>query len=352
MTNEHPISSSKCSILEDAILDNGRVVCARELKITCTEQDFITYMTFYKWDEFSITRFRYYDKDYLPTSFIKAILALYQSKTKLKGDDEQKINYMISKNMLNAAYGMIVTNPIRDELLYEDDEYSSTKPDIDMAIDQYNKNIRRFLYYPWGVWVTAYARRRLFQAIEAVGDDFIYSDTDSVKLSNPALHAHYFDAANTKVTAKIAVAAQYHRIKESEFSPLTLKGSVQTIGFWDNEGVYDYFKTLGAKRYMVYSDGNYSLTLAGSNKHKTMDYLRRTGDPFGNFNDDLIVPEDYSGRLTLTYLDDPLEGTLVDYTGKPYHYREESAIHMEKSQYHLTMADDFINYLKGVQDLE
>ena len=352
LTNEHPISSSKCQVLEEAVLDNGRVVSARELRITCTEQDFITYGTFYKWKSMDIVNLRYYDKGYLPIEFINAILDLYQKKTTLKGNKDEEVNYMISKNMLNSAYGMTVTNPIRDELAYENGEYSVTKPDIFQAIDKYNKNKRRFLYYPWGVWVTAYARRRLFTAIEAVGSDFVYSDTDSVKLLNPQIHAKFFEESNALVTNKIEVASQILRIPAEEYSPLTMKGIRKTIGFWDNEGVYDQFKTLGAKRYLVCVNGDYSLTLAGSNKKSTMEYLLNTGDPFGNFTDDLIVPEDYSGRLTLTYLDDPMEGTLVDYNGVPYHYREESGIHMEKSQYHLTMSDDFINYLLGVQELE
>lgn len=352
LTNEHPISKSKCRDLEDAVIDNGRVVSATNLVITCTEQDFITYCTFYKWEGFSITRFRYYDKQYLPTTFVDAILGLYQDKTKLKGDDSELVNYMISKNMLNAAYGMSVTNPIRDELEYSNDTYSSRTPDIEQAIERYNKNVRRFLFYPWGVWVTAYARRRLFQAIEVVGKDFVYSDTDSVKLLNPELHANYFDTANQKVVEKIAKAAEYHKIDESEFSPLTKSGKVKTIGFWENEGVYDNFKTLGAKRYLVCSSGNYTLTLAGANKKSTMQYLINSGDPFGNFDDDLVVPPEFSGRLTLTYLDEPIEGTLVDCNGVPYSYHEESAIHMEKSQYKLTMADDFIDYLKGAVTLE
>lgn len=309
-------------------------------------------MTFYKWDKFSITKFRWYEKEYLPTDFVTAILGLYQKKTILKGNAGEEVNYMISKNMLNAAYGMAVTNPIRDELEYLNNEYSTIKSDIEAAIERYNNNIRRFLFYPWGVWVTAHARRRLFQAIEAVGNDFVYSDTDSVKLLNPEIHAQYFESANLKVISKITVAAQYHKISENEFSPTTQKGVKKTIGFWDNEGIYDKFKTLGAKRYLVYSNGDYVLTLAGANKKSTVEYLKASGNPFSSFDDSLVVPPDYSGRLTLTYIDDPIDGTLVDYNGVPYHYHEESGIHMEKSQYQLTMSDDFINYLKGAQELE
>lgn len=352
LTNEHPISSSKCHTLEYPVLDNGRVVSAEKLSITVTEQDFITYSHFYNWEQFAITNFCWYDKQYLPKPFVLAILDLFHKKTTLKGIPEKEIEYMISKNMLNAAYGMSVTNPIRDILEYRDDEFFKSPPDVESAIETYNKSIRRFLFFPWGVWVTAYARRNLFKAIEAMGDDFVYSDTDSVKILNPESHAQFFEHQNDEILAKIAVASQFHGISAPMFSPKTAKGLVKTIGFWENEGTYELFKTLGAKRYLVSVDGDIHITLAGANKRKTADYLRLTGDPFGNFDDTLRIPADFSGRLTLTYLDDEIEGNLVDYTGVPYHYHEKSAIHMEKSQYELTMSDDFINYLKGVQDLE
>lgn len=325
---------------------------AERLGITVTEQDFITYSNFYQWDEFSVTNFRYYDKHYLPKNFVKAVLDLFATKTRLDGTPEEYVNYMISKNMLNSVYGMSVTNPVRDEIEYTDGEYIKTKADLEKAIDTYNKAKRRFLFYPWGVWIAAYARRNLFTGIEAVGDDFVYSDTDSIKLLNPDSHRSYFDAYNLRVTSKISLAAQYHHIDESEFSPLNPKGKAKTLGIWDYEGIYLDFKTLGAKRYMYRDDSGHHLTLAGANKKMTMKYLEQTGDPFENFNDDLRIPPDYAGRLTLTYIDNPTSGVLVDCNGVPYRYEEKSCVHMEKSEYNLTMSDDFLNYLKGVQDLE
>ena len=36
--------------------------------------------------------------------------------------------------------------------------------------------------------------------------------------------------------------------------------------------------------------------------------------------------------------------------GVPYHYHELSSIHMEKSEYNLSMSEEFIRYLEGLQD--
>lgn len=354
LKNEHPISRSKCWICENPIEDNGRIVMADRLVITVTEQDFITYSHFYKWGDYKVSNFRYYDKQYLPHEFVKAILKLYKDKTTLKGVEEEAVNYMISKNMLNASFGMTVTNPVREEIEYDNEKsvYVPHKPILQEAIESYNKSIRRFLFYPWGVWITAYARRNLFTAIEELGDDFVYSDTDSVKYLNPEKHEEYFNAYNLKVMAKISLAAKYHRIPESEFSPLNKKGEAKTIGLWDYEGCYEKFKTLGAKRYLVQENGNIKATIAGANKIKAAAYLVMTGDPFGNFDDDLKIPPEFAGRLTLSYIDDEHEGVVTDYLGNKFHYHELSAIHMEPSEYNLSLSNDFIKYLKGMKELE
>lgn len=352
LTFEHPISSSKCWMKEEYCTDNGRIVSAGKIGITITEQDLITYSTFYSWESMDVMRIRYYEKQYLPKSFVASILNLYQQKTKLKGVEGEETQYMIYKNMANSAYGMTVTNPVRDEMEYtEDDEFIKTKPDLVTAIDKYNTSKRRFLYFPWGVWVTAYARRNLFTAIESIGSDFIYSDTDSVKYLNPEKHEKYFYNYNAEIYRKIERAADFHHFSPLEFSPANRKGEQKTIGLWDFEGIYDEFKTLGAKRYLVRKGDKWELTMAGANKRKAMEYLKQTGAPFEYFDDELEIPEDYSGRMTLTYIDDEIDGVLVDYNGRPYHYHEKSCIHMEKSKYNLTMSDDFINFLLGVREL-
>lgn len=348
---EHPIPSSKCWLKVNSVQDNGRVVMADELGITCTEQDFKTYREFYDWDEFTVSNFRYYDPQYLPHEFAKAILGLYEKKTTLKDVVGEEVNYMISKNMLNAAFGMSVTDIVRDALGYENDVYKKVKPILTEAIEKYNNNVRRFLFYPWGVWITAYARRNLFTGIKAIGEDFVYSDTDSIKYLNPEKHEDYFSGYNQKTLAKISLAAQYHRVNEGMFSPLNKKGKRKTIGLWDYEGTYDQFKTLGAKRYIYRVGDNYIVTIAGANKKMAAEYLVRTGKPFDNFNNNLCIPEEYSGRLTATYIDDEHTGIVTDYLGIPFQFTELSATHLEPSDYNLTMSDEFINYLKGVKDL-
>lgn len=347
---EHPIPRSKCWEHENDVVDNGRIVMADKISITCTEQDFATYSEFYDWDNIEITDFRYYDKQYLPHSFVEAILGLYEKKTTLKDVVGEEVNYIISKNMLNAAFGMSVTNPIRDEIIYDGINCIAVKPVIEDAIAEYNEKVRRFLFYPWGVWVTAYARRNLFSGIKELANDFIYSDTDSVKYINHAKHEKYFAEYNKSILDKIEASANFHRISADRFSPLNKNGKKKTIGVWDFEGIYDEFKTLGAKRYIYRIGDEVKVTIAGASKSGTARFLVSTGNPFGNFTDNLCIPADYSGRLISTYIDDEYEGSVIDYMGVPYNYHELSAIHLEPSEYNLTMSTEFTDFLKGIKE--
>lgn len=352
---EHPISGSKCYVCEGVVFDNGRVVTADRIKTTITEQDYFTLILFYDWDYCTITNFRYYDKAYLPKDFAMSVLGLYQRKTTLKGIEGEEINYMISKNMANAAYGMIVTDPVRKETKYDgNDYYNPNTQSLEMfiaeKIEKYNDNVKRFLYYPWGVWVTAYARANLFSGIVSFGDDYVFSDTDSIKSLNTNKHVDYIRRYNDGIISKIEKSASHYRISPDEYSPSTLSGEKKTIGVWEFEGEYEKFKTLGAKRYMTYRNGKYVLTLAGANKFKSMKYLESTGKPFENFKHDLVIPKENTGRLILTYIDYETSGTVVDYLGQPYHYNEKSCVHMEPSEYHLSQSESFINYLKGMKD--
>ncbi|MGC7960576.1 hypothetical protein, partial [Salmonella enterica] len=76
------------------------------------------------------------------------------------------------------------------------DEWGINKVNIDEEIENYNNSRKRFLYYARGIWVTAYARRNLWTGILAVGDDYIYSDTDSLKVRNYDNHLGYINWFN------------------------------------------------------------------------------------------------------------------------------------------------------------
>lgn len=360
---EHYIARSKCWNIEDYTLDNGRVVKASKLGITITEQDFFIIEKMYKWDHIKIYNFTIYMKDYLPKDFVKTVIKLYIDKTQLKGVKEKEIEYARSKSLLNSCYGMCVTDPAKDESIYED-VWISQHRDIDEAIRQYNHSRNRFLFYPWGVWITAYARRNLFSGINEFKDDYIYADTDSIKVVNKDKHIEYINKYNKTIELKIQKALEYHKIPIKYGRPKTIKGVEKIIGIWDYEGQYDKFKTLGAKRYITVKNQDINITISGVNKKNGNKYLKykfKTIDNIlKNFDDQLIFPGQYydsdkqsaTGKSVHTYIDIETKGEVVDYLGNIGKYHELSSIHMESTDYSMSLSKQFVDYLFSLRSSE
>ena len=349
---ENYISESHCFNKKGIITNNGRIVSADSIDLTITEQDFLIIMRTYKWKVLKVGNFRRYHKGYLPKDLIKAILRLYENKTTLKGIEEKIIEYMRSKGMLNSTFGMCVTDIARDEILY-DKEWNKKAPELKEVLDKYNKSNSRFLFYPWGVWVTAYARRNLWTGILECKEDYIYSDTDSIKLRNYEKHKEYFDKYNTIITNQLHKTIENLHLNEEKLHPKTIKGIEKPIGVWDYDGHYKRFKTLGAKRYMVeYDDGKISLTVSGLNKKTAIPYLKQKyGDNiFEGFDKHLYVPREYTGSNTHTYIDNERTGTIIDYLGKEYNYKEETSVHIEGSEYTLSLSKEYTDYILQVQE--
>lgn len=360
------LSLSRCWDVKDAVVNNGRVVSASHLFTTATEQDFKIIKQFYTWEHLKIGTFRRYKKDYLPTDFVKSILKLYSDKTTLKDVEGKEIEYLIIKGMLNSCFGMAVTDIVRPEIIYSGDEWQSPeKPDFEKAIKEYNNSRSRFLFYPWGVWVTAYARRNLFTGICEFGNDYVYSDTDSVKVLNAENHMEYIRRYNETIRNQLFHAMDYHGIERTAIEPETVEHVKKCLGVWDFDGHYKQFKTLGAKRYLVqYSDdernpekkrGTFNLTVSGLNKKTCVPYLlEKYGESgiFDAFNNELYIPPEYTGKNTHTYIDEPRTGTVVDYLGVLGEYDERSGVHLEKSDYSLKISREYLDYLLNIETIE
>lgn len=358
---ESYISLSRCSKAESYILNNGRILEADTVTLTITEQDFYIIEKLYSFDEVDVSNFNIFYKEYLPSPIVESVLDLYRKKTELKNVKGMESEYQISKGMLNSCYGMCVTDPCKDEQIYNG-EWTEKRVNISEAITEYNKNQQRFLYYPWGVWITAYARANLFTGIIEFGNDYIYSDTDSIKVINIDKHLGYFDEYNRKIQKKINACLQYHGIDSKRSIPLTKDNVAKPMGVWDYEGMYDKFKTLGAKRYMTEKNGELNITIAGVSKTNGVEYLKykygKNANIFKNFTENLFFPAHYSvcgvdkngsGKLCHTYIDHELKGNVVDYMGSIGEYSELSSVHLENAEYTLNLADDFTKLILGIK---
>ena len=413
---ENILSASRChpgSLSDDVCINNGRIISCSHCATTLTELDFENMCKFYTWDSCKIVNLRISHRGYLPKAMILAVLDLYESKTSLKGIAGKEIEYLVSKNMINAAFGMMVTNIIRGEFEY-DNVYGwlEKEADIEKQLSAYNKNFNRFLYYGWGVWVTAHARHNLFSAIWEFGDDYIYADTDSIKGLNFSSHMNYFKSYNDRVIDSLIRMCGSLHIPFSKVAPKTKKGVTKIIGLWEIEEGYDTFKAVGAKRYMYrYNNGKLQITVGGLNKSQAVPYLlyefgggktekneslsyRWLQDHslhvspyytafqtvsrlaysnlplhsealefilslpldynwiFENFGEGLCVPPKHTGKQTVDYLDHSFAAICTDYLGFPLPISESSAVYMEQQPYQMSITNEYRSLLEGVYHVE
>ena len=348
---EQIISYSKCRNVKNPLINNGRIVQADTLTITCTDVDFLNIRDFYKWDSMKIGLCYIYKKDYLPKEFIKTILHLYKSKTELKGVDGKEVEYLHSKELLNSLYGMCVTSIVHDTVSFNGSEWTTENGNLDKELKNYNTDKNRFLFYHWGVWCTAYARNNLYTGIKECKDDYIYSDTDSIKIFNADKHKNYFEKYNEWIVQKLEKCLKYHNIPLDYISPKTIKGETKTLGIWDFDGFYTDFKTLGAKRYIYRKDDKISITVCGLSKKSGKEFIENQQKPFLFFNDGMFVDCEHTGKMTHTYIDREIENIITDYLGNQAYYHEKSFIHLEKTDYLLSLSDMYIKYFMGVQKL-
>lgn len=346
------LSESKCHELKGERLDNGRIYSAEIAATTITEVDLSIIEAVYTWDEIHIGEVLTAYKNYLPRPIVESILNLYQDKTTLKGVEGYETEYLLSKGMLNSVYGMAVTDIVKDNDIYESDEWAQEKANIESEIQDYNEKKMRFLYYPWGLWVTAYARRNLWSGILAMGEDYIYSDTDSIKLKNYDAHNDYILAYNFQTEKKLRKACKHRGLDPKLLDPPTQKGERKMLGVWDYEGNYSRFKTLGAKRYLVEENGDLTITVAGLSKQRGLDYMKRKAGShkgvFDMFTDSLYIPANETGKLTHTYIDHEQRFMVQDYLGESLEVNPLSGVHLGACEFTLSVSEHYKTFVQNL----
>ena len=277
------LTKDKSRHINNGVYDNGRVLSADHLETTLTDIDYWIIKDQYTWTEARITQSWFARYGYLPDEFRQLINHYYTLKTELKGDETQKVFYEKIKAKINALYGMCAQNPVKENLLFaspeevalfymKHPEYMQPSPGSNYIPDEsrtpeellarYNR--RAFLVYQWGVWVTAHARRELQEMIDLAGDNFVYTDTDSVKYLGELDLTEYNDRIRQRSIQNGAYARD-------------AKGKTHYMGIYEVEHDYDKFITLGAKKYAYEIDGKTYVTCAGVNKKLGAEELARAG---------------------------------------------------------------------------
>ena len=350
------LSISKCFEKQNYIDDNGKLMQAQRIKISLTNIDFDIVKRMYRFKSCRFSNFYIFEKAYLPKEIITSILDFYEKKTQLKNVEGQELEYNDNKERLNSCYGMAVTDICKEDNNFVDGNWVKEWNDIAEMIERYNNSKQRFLFYWWGIFIPAYARRNLFYGINELKEDFIYADTDSLKFTNLEKHKSFFDNYNQEVEERLKRIMDELNIPFERCKPKTKEGVEKLIGVFDYEGMYDEFKTLGCKRYMYTKNGDISFTISGVNKKYGIPYLKdkyKTNDEiFKAFDDNLVIPSHATGKQIHTYIDYEIKGTLVDYLGNEDEYDELSSIHLEETEYSLSISETYKRLIFGIKEIK
>ena len=296
--------------LKNGGIDNGRILYAGVCECALTEIDLEIVIKQYNFDKIYVLSAMVAQKDYLPEPYRKVIQKYYELKTTLKGtiDPEEAYAYAKSKEKLNAVFGMSVQDPLHAKILYDDGDYTVQDLNKIGTPEELEKALSGAAFpYQWGVYVTAYARQALQEAIDLIGfDRMVYCDTDSVRMIGKVDMTRINKKREQLATRQGAVAVDR-------------KGIPHYMGVFEYEGTYSKFITQGAKRYAYikgeckYSDHcpnfprcKMGVTVSGVSKKDNPE----TGNPLAvdelqdlkNFKDGMIWHES-AGSLSV-YNDD------------------------------------------------
>lgn len=350
------IDRAHCRNLLNPRVDNGRILSADSLTISLTDIDWRIISEEYDYSEVYIHIMYIAKYDYLPYELRSTLHSYFTEKCKLsialknaepESEEYYDIYYRYNrfKNRINGAYGMIVTDILSPEILYENDDWhTSPEPDLDTKttlLSKHYKSYSTFLSYQWGVWTPAHARARLSRLRHMASSDGIYHDTDSLALlTDPE---PYITVLNNQIIS------QYSTVPDMTI-PVTIDSKTFNIGTWDTDKKCKQFKTLGSKKY-CYTDqsGKLHITVSGLGKKRGAEELLTKHKGIDSFCVGTIIQD--SGRTTATYNDHkaPYTTTLVDYLGQPCTFSNASNIGVTPTTYEFGISFEYGELIKEIQ---
>lgn len=350
------LSVSKCENKFHVLADNGRLRKAERVTCILTSIDLISLSKFYKWEKYEIVKTYGFDVGYLDRKLVNLIWDLYVDKTALKGIEEEYENYMQQKRYINACYGMTVTNVITDDVVFNTETHKWEEPKrltpetAQEKLDKVNKNRKTFLNPMWGIFVTAYARKNLFDCMykiekRSMENNFecgvVYCDTDSIKCFGDV--DDIFEEYNKTTAEKLKATARALNLDFEKTRPKTIKGKQKPLGVFEYEETYDKLVTLGAKKYLVEIDGELHLTLAGVSK-SGVKAIKKIED----FKKGFVFGYDDTGKKLLYYTENQPDLTVIDCNGKIGTLTGSSGICLTPCRYKLGITKDYFDYIQSV----
>lgn len=240
--NEKALKNSECDY--PLVYDNGRVLQTPLCRVTICEQDLMIINDCYDYDDVLVLYLAHSSKDYLPNEIRAVICKYFYNKTCFKGVIGKEYDYLLSKQKLNGIYGLSATS-LEHDIWYLDEELNVISQESEF------KN-GKVMPYLWAVWVTAYVRRNLNYFKSALGNSFIYCDTDSIFYEYKEGFEELVEKYNEDIKKRLEELAVELGDRDMVI-PKNPKGQEQYLGTFSADEDYEIekFITIGAKRYVT-----------------------------------------------------------------------------------------------------
>lgn len=323
---------------------NGRVKECLQCETYITNIDLEIIDQVYDYEELGLLDLWVYDKGYLPKEFVDLMLDDYVIKTGYKNTDFKQ-EYNEAKTNVNSYFGLAAMD-IMKHLTTFDGDYEESETSIH-SLDIYNYK-KRITSYSWAPFITAIARRTLWTGIINYGKDYLYTDTDSLFV-NKYDNTYIEDYNSYIVDYLIPKCVSETGLDVNKFIPSDVHGVAHPLGIWEKDHDCRAFKSLGAKRYVILNEDNkIELTCAGVNKVAGSQYLNQWEgmEAMEHFNKDLVFDVEHSGRK-VSYRFKNIEGSVVDYLGNSYNYKEAGGISLLNVEYKM---DDLSKLLYFIEN--
>ncbi len=273
-----------------------RIISAKEITLLLNELDFELVCNCYTFAKYEIISLAIADRGPLPKYIRNVAEECYKDKETLEG-----INKVWAKMCTEIVYGATV------KALYNIDSKSWHEVREQQPLSPY-----------FGIWTTSHARYALISMVLLLGNDFLYSDTDSIYFKNPLLHVQLIEKYNENRRAKMELYCIKNGLDYRAFSELGT--FTYEDGATKDHFTISRFKALGPKRYMYDGECGLVTKVAGYKKQyykdgKLVNAWEHNFDKdeiFERFEDDTKVKDIQKVSLRI---DEPC---TVYYEGEPY----------------------------------
>ena len=357
-------SSSKTIRLSGEMLDNGKIYHADKLRVKMTDLDFDVFRNAYTYENLNIIRMYKSEARHLPKELIELILTWYSNKTAYKNVKGKEDEYASCKRSINSIYGCMVTRDISDEIIFTDkgwdvvqlteDAYMLKISQKDPVTGERVPKSKMWTMYQTGVWVTAWARHNLWDAILELDERVCYCDTDSIKGEFNSQDMKFIDQYNQEILKLHDYMSEKYDINIDLYRPVDPDGVVRPLGIFADDGFYKEFKTLGAKRYcsLEYNKkknrDEIHTTIAGLPKSCGAHKITELGG-VNQFNSHIKWGSEESHKLTSYYNDDQPEADWVDMNGNVYHSKDKYGLCLMPTSFDMSVTDEYEAFYSFIQ---